>query len=112
MSALIELTTKAPTPVSTASLAAFLTWKQFDLLLLMRAAQVATTSTLADGLDEVQEYDEGHGGAFYKPVSWQSTYSCLRSLERRALTERHIADHGFYEWVLTDRGRRVLEALT
>jgi hypothetical protein len=35
MSALIELTTKAPTPVSTASLAAFLTWKQFDLLLLM-----------------------------------------------------------------------------
>jgi hypothetical protein len=104
-------TTKKPTPLSTHALAAFLTWKQFDLLVLLWSEESATTASLSDYLEEIMGYDQRHGGAFYGSAHWQSTYSCLRSLERRQLVTRANAQNGHYEWQLTNRGHKALEWL-
>ncbi len=107
-----KITTKKPTPLSTHSLAAFMTWKQFDLLLLLSTEGVSTTAGLSLDLAEIKEYDMWHGGAFYIGVNYPSVYSALRTLERRALVQRHIARNGLIEWTVSNRGRKALKALT
>ena len=42
--------TKRPTPLSTRSLAAFLTWKQFDLLLLLAQNSPQTTRAISEDM--------------------------------------------------------------
>ncbi len=106
-----KIKTKKPTPLSTRALAAYLTWKQFDILLLLEVEGAATTGLLADFVDEIQQYDERHGGAFYQGTSWQSVYSCLRTLEGRRLVTRHIARNGLTEWTATNRAHKALDWL-
>ena len=78
---------------------------------LTQSEPAATTALLAADLEDIQKYDKRHGGAFYASVTWESTYSCLRSLERRRLIDRFIANNGLYEWVITDRGAKAIEGL-
>lgn len=111
MAATKTIKTKKPTPLSTHALAAFLTWKQFDLLLLLKTEGVSTTSALSEDLQEILKYDQKHGGAFYNSASWNSAYSCLRTLERRRLIDRFVAYGTAVEWAITDRGRKALEGL-
>ena len=103
-----RIRTKKPTPLSTHALAAFMTWKQFDLLLLLNQEGAATTRLLSDDLTEIHKYDIKHGGAFYSGVSSASVYSSLRTMERRQLVNRHLAKNGLTEWVITPRGRKAL----
>ena len=110
MTALASLKTKKPTPLSTRALAAFLTWKQFDLLLLLRE-EPTTVAILSDELEQIKAYDVKHGGAFYAGVEWQSVYSCLRTMEDRRLVNRHIGRNGLTQWSITDRGVKALDWL-
>jgi hypothetical protein len=104
--------TKKPTPLSTHALAAFLTWKQFDLLLLLKNEGPAVTAALSDDLEEIQKYDERHGGAFYNSTSWDATYSSLSTLYKRQLIDKWTSDStGYIEWAITDRGRKAIEGL-
>jgi DNA-binding MarR family transcriptional regulator len=103
--------TKRPTPLSTRALAAYMTWKQFDLLLLLSTEGASTTSVLSSDLEEIKDYDIGHGGAFYVGVSTESVYSALRTLERRGLVTRHIARNGLIEWTATNRAFKALDSL-
>jgi hypothetical protein len=104
--------TKKPTPLSTHALAAFMTWKQFDLLLLLRNEGPSVTGPLSENLEEIKKYDVRHGGAFYNSTSWDSTYSSLSTLLRRRLVDKWINDQtGYVEWGITDRGRKALEGL-
>lgn len=103
--------TKRPTPLSTYALAAFLTWKQFDLLLLARQEPASTTAVLSSYLDEIWNYDEKHGGAFYGSTSWQSVYSAMRTLENRQLVRRHTGKNELIQWTLSPRGVKALELL-
>jgi hypothetical protein len=105
------LRTKKPTPLSTHSLAAFMTWKQFDILLLLREEGTATTRFLSDDLSDIKDYDIKHGGAFYAGVSTSSVYSSMRTLENRQLARRNIARNGLIEWTITSRGRKALDWL-
>jgi hypothetical protein len=102
--------TKRPTPLSTRALAAYLTWKQFDLLLLLREGPT-TVAILSDELEEIKAYDVKHGGAFYGGTSWQSAYSCLRTMEGRGLVSRYVAQNGLYEWVIAERGIKAISWL-
>jgi hypothetical protein len=105
------LRTKRPTPLSTHSLAAFMTWKQFDILLVLREEGAATTRFLSDDLSDIKDYDIRHGGAFYSGVAPESVYSSMRTLEARQLASRHIAQNGLIEWTITNRGRQALDWL-
>jgi hypothetical protein len=107
----MAVTTKKPTPLSTYALAAFLTWKQFDLLLLVRQEQSSTAAVLSGHMEEIQAYDRRHGGTFYDSVSWDSVYSSLRTLERRQLVRRHAARNGLIEWTISPRGTDALNML-
>src|SRR3954453_18239297 len=80
--------TKRPTPLSTRSLAAFMTWKQFDLLLLLSNEGSSTASSLSQDVSDIKDYDIHHGGAFYVGVNYSSIYSSLRTLEKRNLVQR------------------------
>lgn len=106
--------TKKPTPLSTHSLAAYLTWKQFDILLLLGVEGICTTTFLSDELTEIKGYDIKHGGAFYAGVDYKSTYSSLRTMANRQLVN-HIAgdarNSGYVEWAITPRGRKALRWL-
>ena len=88
-----------------------MTWKQFDILLLLREEGAATTRLLSDDLSDIKSYDVRHGGAFYAGVSPESVYSSMRTLENRQLANRHIARNGLTEWTITQRGRKALEWL-
>lgn len=103
--------TKKATPLSTYALAAFLTWKQFDLLLLLRQEPASTTAVLSSYLDEIYNYDQKHGGAFYGSTSWQSVYSAMRTLENRQLARRHTGKNGLMQWTISPRGDKALELL-
>jgi hypothetical protein len=106
------ITTKRPTPLSTHSLAAFLTWKQFDVLLTLEVEGIATASMLAGWIDEIQQYDEHHGGAFYYGTNYSSLYSCLTTLLRRRLVERFDNTRtGYIEWGISERGKQALDGL-
>jgi hypothetical protein len=105
------LKTKKPTPLSTRALAAYLTWKQFDLLLLLNMDGTATTSQLADDLEDIKAYDVRHGGAFYAGVGYSSVYSCLRTLEDRQLVSRHVERNGFISWSIRARGVKAIDWL-
>lgn len=95
--------TKQPTPLSTHALAAYMTWKQFDIIVLLRQEEVLTTGELAGLLEDIVKYDIKHGGAFYTGVSDSATYSSLRTLERRQLVYRSDAVGQLTQWSLTDR---------
>jgi|SRR4249919_3579753 hypothetical protein len=101
--------TKKPTPLSTHALAAFLTWKQFDIIVLLRQEEVLSTGQLSDLLDEIVQYDITHGGAFYTGVTDGATYSSMRTLERRQLVVRHLDDTGLTQWSLTGRAGAALD---
>lgn len=104
--------TKKPTPLSTRSLAAFLTWKQFDLLLLLEQESPETTGALSADLTKIQEYDIHHGGAFYTGISYTSVYSSLRTLSMRQLVNHiEVGQTGYVEWAITQRGRNALKWL-
>lgn len=100
---------KKATPLSTRSLAAYMTWKQFDILTLLRQEEVASTGQLSDFLDEIVDYDTKHGGAFYTGVTDGATYSSLRTLENRQLVTRHPDDTGLTQWSLTARASSALD---
>jgi hypothetical protein len=100
--------TKKPTPLSTYALAAFMTWKQFDLLLLLKQEGSLTTSLLSDHLEEIHKYDKRHGGAFYIGTSHAATYASLRTLENRQLVHRHIGQNGLTQWTATARAQHAL----
>lgn len=103
--------TKKATPLSTHSLAAFLTWRQFDLLLLLETEGEATTQMLSDWIIEIHKYDMRHGGAFYGGVDYGAVYSGLRTMEGRQLVSRFVAHRGFVTWTITDRGVQALNSL-
>jgi hypothetical protein len=107
-----KLKTKKATPLSTRALAAFLTWKQFDCLLLLETEGVSDTGMISGWLSEIKEHDIHHGGAFYKGTDYSAAYGCLRTLEGRRLTERHFDTRtGYLMWSITDRGRKALDGL-
>ena len=106
-----KIKTKKPTPLSTHALAAFMTWKQFDLLLLLNQEGSVTTMLLSADLSEIKDYDILHGGAFYSGVSYTSVYSSMRTMERRQLVRRHTAKNGLIEWTITARGSKALDWL-
>ena len=103
--------TKRPTPLSTRALAAFMTWKQFDVLLILRQEGASSATAVSQDLEEIQKYDMRHGGAFYESTSYSAAYSCLSTLQKRRLVDKFFGDTGYIEWTLTDRGRQALEGL-
>jgi len=101
---------KKPTALSTTALAAFLTWKQFDLLLLLAQMETPTTRSVADSVSAIYRYDRGHGGVRYDHPNWSGVYSSLRTLERRDLVARAWEGSKLH-WSLRPRGRKLLELL-
>lgn len=95
-------TIKKPTPLSTRALAAFLTWKQYDVLLLLQQEGALPAHQLAGFMEDIRAYDEQHGGMFYTATKPAAIGSTLRSLEKRNLVKRtrHASPH----WTLTKRG--------
>jgi DNA-binding MarR family transcriptional regulator len=107
-----KVKTKKPTPLSTRSLAAYLTWKQFDILLLLGVEGVCTTRYLSDQLTEIKAYDIKHGGAFYAGVDYGATHGSLRTMMNRRLIDRiETSKTGYVEWSITPRGRKALRWL-
>jgi hypothetical protein len=102
--------TKKPTPLSTLALAAYLTWKQHDVLCLLRDESPMTTADVSEGLDDIKTFDMTHGGAFYQGTNYGSAYSCLTTLEKRQLVSRHL-HRGTLEWTTTKRARQALKGL-
>lgn len=102
-------TTKKATPLSTRALAAFLTWKQYDVLLLLQQEGPLPAWQLADFMTEIREYDAKHGGEFYKATHTSAVGSTLRGLERRALVKR--TRHKFPTWAMTGRGETAIRFL-
>jgi hypothetical protein len=102
--------TKRPTPLSTHAMAAFLTWKQFDLLLLLAQEAPQTTRALSEDMTKIKSYDEGHGGTFYTGADWGSTYTSLRTLERRNLVARHWRGNKLF-WTIKPRALKLIEWL-
>jgi DNA-binding MarR family transcriptional regulator len=100
---------KRPTALSTKALAAFLTWKQYDVLLLLQQEGALPAWQLASFMDDIREYDKGHGGEFYISSTPASVGSTLRSLERRLLVKRtrHTQPH----WTITPRGETAINFL-
>lgn len=88
-----------------------MTWKQFDLLLLLKQEGALTTSLLSTHLEEIFKYDQKHGGAFYVGTSHSATYASLRTLENRQLVVRNIAQNGLIEWTMTARANAALSWL-
>jgi hypothetical protein len=110
MAAKTRTKTKKPTPLSTHSLAAFLTWKQFDLLLLLAQESPLTTRTISEYVIKIRSYDESHGGTFYVGSDWSSIYTSLRTLERRNLVARNWQENKLY-WTIKPRALKLLEWL-
>jgi len=106
-----KLKTKKATPLSTRALAAFLTWKQFDCLLLLETEGVSSADMISGWLSEIKEFDVHHGGAFYKGTDYGSAYGCLRTLEGRRLVTRHWNNNGTLMWTISDRGHKALDGL-
>ena len=105
--------TKHANPLTTALMAAFLTWKQFDILLLLaNHDSPMETSELAGLLLEIRDYDEHHGGVFYGGVYHQGVYSSMRTLERRTLVLRHERKGKPLTWTISARGKKALLVLT
>lgn len=111
MTTVYAITTKKATPLSTRALAAFLTWKQFDLLLLLETEGPSATRVLSEDLEEIHAYDKKHSGAFYTGISTSATYSSLRTLEDRQLVHRHTGRNGLIEWTIKARGTQALQWL-
>lgn len=110
---LTSKSTKRANPLTTALMAAFLTWKQFDILLLLaNHDEPLETNNLMGDLQEIREYDEHHGGVFYGGTSHQGVYSSMRTLERRQLVHRHERKGKPLTWTITARGKKALLALT
>lgn len=101
--------TKKATPLSTRALAAFLTWKQYDVLLLLQQEGVLPAWSLAEFMEEIREYDEHHGGQFYKGTKPAAIGSTLRTLEKRNLVRR--TRHAHPHWANTARGERAISFL-
>jgi hypothetical protein len=101
--------TKAPTPLSTRALAAYLTWKQLDVLATLRQHGALTPGELAEHLAAIVAYDERHGGTFYTSASVQATSASLRTLEQRGLVVRH--DGWPAQWTTSARAESALDAL-
>jgi len=102
--------TKRPTPLSTRSLAAFLTWKQFDLLLLLAQNSPQTTRAISEDMTRIRSYDEEHGGTFYVGHDWGSVYTSLRTLEQRNLVARTWQSSQLF-WSIKPRAIKLLEWL-
>jgi DNA-binding PadR family transcriptional regulator len=106
--------TKRPTPLSTHAMAAFLTWKQFDLLLLLAQESPLTTRAISGYMIQIRSYDEGHGGTFYVGSDWSSVYTSLRTLERRNLVARNwraSSEGDKLYWSIKPRALKLLEWL-
>jgi DNA-binding HxlR family transcriptional regulator len=102
-------TLKKPTPLSTTALAAFLTWKQYDVLLLLQQEGALTASQLAEFMSDIRNFDNQHGGEFYKSSTPSSIGSTLRTLERRLLVRR--TRHAHPHWGITKRGEAAISFL-
>jgi hypothetical protein len=110
MATRMKARTKRPTPLSTHAMAAFLTWKQFDLLLLLAQESPQTTRAISGYALQIQRYDESHGGIFYKGADWGSCYTSLRTLEQRNLVARNWQNSQLY-WSIKPRALKLLEWL-
>jgi DNA-binding HxlR family transcriptional regulator len=101
--------TKKATPLSTRSLAAFMTWKQYDVLLLLQQEGALPAWSLAEFMEDIREYDAGHGGQFYKGTKPAAIGSTLRTLEKRNLVRR--TRHAHPHWTITTRGESAISFL-
>lgn len=102
---------KKATPLSTMSLAAFLTWKQYDILVVLEETPGLSASGVAIVLAEVVKFDIKHGGAFYTGISSPTVHGSLRTLERRNLVRASRDDRGRYKWYTSARGKKALRSL-
>lgn len=110
MTTKMKTKTKRPTPLSTHAMAAFLTWKQFDLLLLLAQESPLTTRAISGYMLQIRDYDEHHGGTFYKGGDWSSCYNSLRTLEQRNLVARNWQESQLF-WSIRPRALKLLEWL-
>jgi DNA-binding HxlR family transcriptional regulator len=101
--------TKKATPLSTRSLAAFLTWKQYDILLLLQQEGALPAWSLAEFMEDIREFDAAHGGQFYKGTKTSAIGSSLRTLEKRNLVKR--TRHATLHWTITGRGESAITYL-
>lgn len=101
--------TKKATPLSTRALAAFLTWKQYDVLLLLQQEGALPAWSLAEFMEDIRDYDAKHGGQFYKGTKPAAIGSTLRTLERRNLVKR--TRHAHPHWTITARGESAITYL-
>jgi len=102
-------TTKKATPLSTRALAAFLTWKQYDVLLLLQQEGALSAWQLAEFMEDIREFDEQRGGQFYKGTKPSAIKSTLRTLEMRRLVKR--TRHATPHWTVTGRGESAITYL-
>lgn len=104
---------KQPTSLSTPRLAAFLTWKQRDVLVILNEHPGGQTARdIGVILVEIADYDERHGGAFYKGTTAHGAYGCLLGLEKRGyVIYERFEDEAVGRWMLTDAGRVAVAAL-
>lgn len=103
---------KKSTPLSTMSLAAFLTWKQYDILVVLEEAPGLSATGVGMELDDIVKFDVKNGGAFYKGVSGAATRGALKTLQKRLLVRSH-AVNGAHDirWYVTNRGKKALRSL-
>jgi DNA-binding HxlR family transcriptional regulator len=101
--------TKKATPLSTRALAAFMTWKQYDVLLLLQQEGALPAWSLAEFMEDIRQYDERHGGQFYKATKPHAITSTLRTLESRNLVKR--TRHAKPQWTITTRGESAINFL-
>ena len=101
--------TKKATPLSTRALAAFMTWKQFDVLLLLQQEGALPAWSLAEFMEDIREFDEQHGGQFYKGTKPSAIKGTLRTLEQRSLVKR--TRHATPHWTITTRGESAITFL-
>jgi DNA-binding MarR family transcriptional regulator len=94
------------TPLTTPGLAAHLTWKQFDIMLLLADGPL-NADELSALLTEIREDDlAGNERIFYLGVHVTATRATLYRLEDRGLVARQNSEDR--EWKLTPAGRSVL----
>jgi hypothetical protein len=94
--------------LQTRGLAAFLTWKQAEMLVILLEGGVMPTREISDLARELLNRDTAEG---VRPMYWgvddSSINSCLQGLLRRALVRRTADD----KWALTLKGREAAETV-
>lgn len=105
--AIEHLSRPGGSPMATGSLAAHLTWKQAELLLIL-AEGAKPLREIGEIVREIHEIDLCAGNRpMYFGVDDAGLRSCLSGLERRRLAHLRADDY----WMATPLGRQVAEAV-